>query len=89
VSAFSIRNATFARNKAVANDYSREIGEWLKQQKNLHPNWQDFYNQALPSDPTIWCFVDLSWSSPSHSGNCTDNDFITGSTIFKRQSIVN
>jgi Tfp pilus assembly protein PilW len=87
VAAFSLRNATFARNKAMANDYSREIGEWLKQQKNIASSWQNFYALALPSSPTTWCFVDLSWISPSHTGVCTNSEYITGTTIFQRQTV--
>ena len=87
VAAFSLRNAIYARNKAIANDYSREIGEWLKQQKNIALSWESFYDMVLPVSPTTWCFVNLSWVSPSHMGDCTDTEYISGTTIFKRQTV--
>ena len=87
VAAFSVRNAVYARNKAIANDYSREIGEWLKQQKNIAASWEEFYDQVLPSSPNVWCFVNLSWVSPSHMGLCMDTEYISG-TIFHRQTVV-
>ena len=78
VAAFSVRNATFSRNKSLANKYAQEVGEWLKQQKSNASSWDAFYDIALPSqpDPDSWCFVTLSWN---FHRTCTETtDYISG-----------
>ncbi|MCH7641076.1 hypothetical protein IID22_02695 [Patescibacteria group bacterium] len=79
VVADSIRNASFARNQALATRYVQEVSEWLRAERDAE--WATFVGQATTS--TDWCLSDLSWTSPSSNIACGASDFI-GSTIFIR-----
>jgi hypothetical protein len=89
VSVFSLRNATFSKNKAQANKFAGETDTWLKIQRDFYPNWSDFYDQALPDSPNdaVWCLKILTWSSPTFKGLCTDTDFITGTDFIRQMSV--
>jgi Tfp pilus assembly protein PilV len=89
VAAFSLRNATFSKNKAQANKFAAETDTWLKIQRDFYPNWSDFYDQALPDSPndTVWCLKTLNWTSPTFKGSCTNADFITGTDFIRQMSV--
>lgn len=74
----SVRNSTFSKNKAEAARYSQETLEWLRAEKER--DWGAFYGRS--ADPTYWCLASLSW--PSSSGQCGQNQTITGTTLFTR-----
>jgi hypothetical protein len=84
LAAVSVRNAAFSKNKALANKYAQEVGEWLKTER-VDMGWGDtssgFYHQVKLSP--VWCMNmdDLSWDNPvSDSSHCESID----STIFTR-----
>lgn len=76
----SIRNSTFAKNKAEATRLAQQALEWLRSEKKK--GWNTFY--AKSGNPAVWCTPVLSWQSPSVQTPCT-NQIISGSNAFKRE----
>ena len=82
IAASSVRNASFARNQALATRHVQETSEWLRAERDA--DWTAFSLRASAGG-TDWCLRALSWTSPSYSSACSASDFI-GSTIFIREA---
>lgn len=77
LSAVSIRNNIFSRNKTQANRYAREASEWLRQERD--GDWTDFQGRG-----GTWCLNTLlGWNS----GACTTGEEITN-TVFMREAVL-
>ncbi len=83
LAASSVRNSTFARNKALATRYTQEASEWLRGQRDANP-WAAVIAASSPDPGTTWCLVDLSAGLTSPAPTC---GVITG-TIFTREVIL-
>lgn len=75
----SVRNSSFAKNKTEATRFSQETLEWARSEKEK--NWFTFFSKS--GNGAVWCLPTLSW--PGNSGQCTSDQFISGTTIFKRE----
>lgn len=75
----SIRNASFARNKALATRFAQEAVEWLRGQRDA--NWVIFQQNATSS--STYCLDFLAWGNV---GNCGTTEQIPG-TILARQVV--
>jgi len=82
LSTTSVRNATFARNKSLASRFTQEASEWLRGERDS--GWDSFASRAALLPGTTWCLRDTSW--PGADGSCGSSDFITGTSIFKREA---
>lgn len=72
VTVISMRNASFARNQALATQYAQEAMEWIRSQRD-----EDWGNLAEGT----YCLSDsLSWST----GSCS----YTLEGIFKREAVL-
>lgn len=78
LTATSIRNTTFSKNKTLATSYSQEATEWLRGQRDA--DFQIFESRALIPK---YCLPALSWVSAS-VGACGAGQEIVG-TPFKRE----
>lgn len=76
LTATSIRNATFSKNKTLAGRMAEEATEWLRGQRD-----QDVAGFIANSQTSVWCLSTLGWSNP---GTCTAGDEIAG-TQFMRE----
>ncbi len=76
LSATSIKNANYSRDKTLASKYSEEAIEWLRGERDT--NFTTFVARI-----GTWCFPSLSWSS-AIVGVCSSGDVIPN-TIFKRE----
>jgi Tfp pilus assembly protein PilV len=76
LSANSIRNANYSRDKTLATRYSEETIEWLREERDT-----DF--TIFISRIGTWCLPSLDWSSSS-VGTCSSGEEITN-TVFKRE----
>lgn len=78
----AVRNANFAKNQAQATQYSEELLEWLRSERDT--DWDNFVSYAGSGSATSYCFQSLSWPS---SGSCSPGQEIAG--IFLRQGSLN
>lgn len=78
---FSIKNASYSRDKTLATRYTQETVEWLRGQRD--ENWTAFYSKIPLSPVQKYCLTSPEWSSLKMT-SCGDSDFITG-TQFKRE----
>lgn len=79
----SIQNSTYSRDKTLAANHIQQVHEWLRKERDT--NSATFIaNAAIPN----WCFVNLSWTSPTLPKVCGTSEYITG-TKFIRQSTFN
>lgn len=82
---FSLSNAQFAKNKALANKHGQEAIEWLRAQRDIS-GWTKLYTlngtthclNNFPAD------ILILYSQPV--GNCTSGS-VNNNTIFTRQVI--
>ncbi len=79
LSATSVRNADFSRDKTLAAKYSEETIEWLRGERDT-----DF--AVFVTKIGNWCFPSLSWSSAT-VGTCSSGQEIPN-TIFMREVIL-
>ena len=78
LTATSIRNTTFSKNKTLASRYSQEATEWLRGERDT--DFNAFETRTLTP---LYCFPSLSWSSAS-IGACTSGQEIAN-TPFRRE----
>lgn len=78
LTATSIRNTTFSKNKTLASRYSQEATEWLRGERDA--DFSAFETRTLTP---LYCFPSLSWSSAS-IGTCTSGQEIAN-TLFRRE----
>lgn len=78
----SIRNASFARNKTLANRHTQKAIEWLRSERDA--GWSAFYGRSLLSGQ-VWC---INADPPAWPGQvfglCSSDDTI-GDSIFTRK----
>jgi Tfp pilus assembly protein PilV len=79
LSANSIRNANYSRDKTLATKYSEETVEWLRGERDT--NFATFVTRI-----GSWCLPSLSWAS-AKVGACSEGEEIAG-TVFKREVIL-
>ena len=80
----SITNSSFSKNKTLASRYAQEATEWLRGQRDA--GMDEFIAKIIPPVETYtYCLDTLSWSN---TGTCSNSEFITGSTIFKREVVL-
>jgi hypothetical protein len=79
LTATSIRNTTFSKNKTLASRYSQEATEWLRGERDT--DFDAFKTRALNS--TLYCLPSLSWS-PEIIGACGSGQEIAN-TPFRRE----
>lgn len=80
LTAFSIRNTTFSKNKTLATRLAQETIEWLRGERDQ--DWQQFKEKAAVP---FWCLKGLTWEAPETvAGQCREGDFIPDS-IFTRE----
>jgi len=79
LTATSIRNTTFSKNKTLASRYSQEAMEWLRGERDT--DFSAFKTRAFTS--TLYCLPSLSWS-PEIIGACTSGQEIAN-TPFRRE----
>lgn len=81
---FSIKNASYSKERSLATHYSQETIEWLRGQRD--EDWTAFFNHVPPiitQDSKKNCLPALSW--PSIWTTCVgENDLIEG-TPFNRE----
>ena len=78
LTATSIRNTTFSKNKTLASRYSQEATEWLRGERDA--DFSAFETRALTP---LYCFPSLSWSAAS-IGACSSGQEIAN-TPFRRE----
>lgn len=79
ISIVAVRNANFSKNQALASQYSQELLEWLRSERD--DDWTAFVSRAgAAGAPTSYCFQNLSWPG---SGACSSGQ--TVGAIFLRQ----
>jgi hypothetical protein len=77
---YSIKNASFSRDKSLATHYSQETIEWIRSERDK--DWTVFYSHVPQNYPMKNCLATLSW--PVGWSTCGEDDFIEG-TVFKRE----
>ena len=87
LTATSIRNTTFSKNKTLASRYSQEATEWLRGERDA--DFNAFETRTLTP---LYCLPSLTWSWAT-IGACTSGQEIAN-TLFRREvsfslSIVN
>lgn len=78
LTATSIRNTTFSKNKTLASRYSQEATEWLRGERDT--DFNAFNSRAATP---LYCLPSLSWSSAS-VGACPSGQEIAN-TLFRRE----
>lgn len=78
LTATSIRNTTFSKNKTLASRYSQEATEWLRGERDT--DFSAFETRVLTP---LYCFPSLSWGSAT-IGACTSGQEIAN-TPFRRE----
>ena len=78
LTATSIRNTTFSKNKTLASRYSQEATEWLRGERDV-----DFNAFETRAATPLYCFPSLTWGSAS-IGACTSGQEIAN-TLFRRE----
>lgn len=78
IAANSVRNASFARNQALATRHVQGASEWLRAERD--DDWTAFSSRALASPGRIWCLSSFSW--PFSFGPCGPS---IGGSIFNRE----
>lgn len=78
----AVRNASFARNQALATKYSEEAMEWLRSQRDK--SWDNLDSKDDPAG-NRYCLNSLSW--PASVGSCSSTNFIPG-TPFQREVVL-
>lgn len=77
LTATSIRNTTFSKNKTLAARYAGEAIEWLRGQRD-----RDITTFVINIQTPIRCLSSLNWNS---SATCATDEFIS-QTPFKREA---
>ena len=72
---FSIRNATFSKNKTLAGRYVQEATEWLRSERDT-----DFGLFETHAQASIWCLSGLNWDK---IGVCGESDVILGTSLLR------
>ena len=78
LTATSIRNTTFSKNKTLASRYSQEATEWLRGERDA--DFNAFETRTLTP---LYCLPSLTWSSAT-IGACTSGQEIAN-TLFRRE----
>jgi len=78
LTATSIRNTTFSKNKTLASRFSQEATEWLRGERDA--DFSAFETRTLTP---LYCLPSLSWSAAS-IGACTSGQEIAN-TLFRRE----
>lgn len=78
LTATSIRNTTFSKNKTLASRYSQEATEWLRGERDA-----DFNVFETRAATPLYCLPSLTWGSAS-IGACTSGQEIAN-TPFRRE----
>jgi Tfp pilus assembly protein PilV len=79
---FSIKNATYSRNKTLATRYSQDTVEWLREQRDA--DWLIFYSHIPSNYPQKNCLISIETDTWPIWTTCGENDNISG-TVFKRE----
>ena len=79
LTATSIRNTTFSKNKTLASRYSQEATEWLRGERDA-----DFNAFKEWTETPLYCFPSLAWPPVASIGACTSGQEIPN-TLFKRE----
>ncbi|HLE48584.1 MAG TPA: hypothetical protein VI819_00920 [Patescibacteria group bacterium] len=88
LSADSLSNSIYSKNKTLANRYTSETIEWLRWQRESM-GWQSFSTQITAS--ANWCFATLALSA-SYRHTCVITnaaDAISGTSYFRNVSVSN
>ncbi len=80
LTANSIRNASFSRNKTLASRYASDAVEWLRSERDSDID-NFLSNSALP-----YCLPTLSWDL---ARVCNDDDVIVGTPFIRAVSFSN
>ena len=76
----SISNSLFSRNKTIANRYSQEAIEWIRQEREA--DFAIFKTNATGS----YCLQSpLSSSTWANTGTCGSSEIVTTDSIFTRE----
>lgn len=83
LSANSIQNSSFSRDKTLASLYVQQAMEWIRKERDQ--NSDVFRTKATydQSNNITYCLNDLSW--PNTPGNCASESFVDGDTKFVRK----
>ncbi|MFC1625462.1 hypothetical protein ACFL1Q_00265 [Patescibacteria group bacterium] len=76
LTAVSIRNATYSKNKTLASRYNQEAVEWLRGERD-----KDFDTFVGNATNIVWCISELNWESNTR---CSSSQKIE-STPFVRE----
>lgn len=82
LTANSIRNSVYSRNKTLATRYASEATEWLRSQRDVL-GFDYFKTRAQPG---THCLKNLVWTGV---GNCTSGDKIAGTSLFRDVAFTN
>lgn len=72
---FSVRNASFARDKNLASKYAQEAIEWLRGQRD-----QNISNFLIIAQSPEYCLDQLSFNNV---GSCDQTEFIQGTKFVR------
>lgn len=72
---FSVRNASFARDKNLASKYAQEATEWLRGQRD-----QNVSNFLLLAQSPEYCLDQLSFNNV---GSCSQTEFIQNTKFIR------
>ncbi len=75
----SIGNSTYSREENLAQNYSKELSEWIKKEKET--SWTSLVANLGAS--TDWCMIWLGWGAPTTSSSCGVSDYITGTKYIR------
>mgnify|MGYP001565329262 FL=1 len=75
LTASSIRNASFSKNKTLAGRYAQEASEWLRSERDT--DFIAFQTHALT---TTWCLSALDWTKV---GVCGGSDNIPNTPLLR------
>ena len=83
----SISNSLFSRNKTIANRYSQEAIEWLRQEREADfALFKTHINLPVVNTSNTFCLQSpLSTTTWSNTGACSSAEIVATSTIFTRQ----
>jgi Tfp pilus assembly protein PilV len=82
LTANSIRNSVYSRNKTLANRYAGEATEWLRSERDA-----DFVGfQAHTTASVKYCLKNLNWNKV---GDCSNDDKIAETSLFRDVAFTN
>lgn len=82
LSARSVSDSSFVRNKSQASRYTQQAYEWVRGERDA--NWTIFFQRSNAAAASPYCINTLDWTVP---GTCATGDTIVN-TIFKREIVL-